>query len=308
MRIANQNAWRRRQANAKGFTLVELLVVIGIIAVLIGILLPSLNKARKASRTTACLSNLRQAGLAFTMYTNENKGRLPDYVWNGKGVTNGDEIVWNNYWIGMLGHYNVSTSQLLCPEAQEEVASNINKGFGQVFSAWSGKYQTTMPVGIRGDKANIVNNTNHQIVDPATGAQAWGYRIGSYGFNRAVTVAPAGGAGGNYFGTYSTSLRPSTDVPVFFDSTWIDVLLNGSNEQGDPINKTLNTPPSDLSGKDSGVSGANQNLRLFIARHNTAINIASADGSARTVPLAEVFQYRWRPTWQKYTITNLPKK
>ena len=60
-----------------GFTLVELLVVIGVIAVLVGMLLPALSKARKAAQETQCMSNLRQWGQALMMYTGENKDMLP---------------------------------------------------------------------------------------------------------------------------------------------------------------------------------------------------------------------------------------
>src|SRR5688500_9217069 len=68
---------------ASGFTLVELLVVIGIIAVLIAILLPALTRAREQAKTTECMSQLRNLGQALVMYANENKGKLPQHTIDG---------------------------------------------------------------------------------------------------------------------------------------------------------------------------------------------------------------------------------
>jgi prepilin-type N-terminal cleavage/methylation domain-containing protein len=61
-----------------GFTLVELLVVVGIIAVLIALLVPVLGKARASSQSVSCLSNLRQVMMAFHLYAGDSEGLLPD--------------------------------------------------------------------------------------------------------------------------------------------------------------------------------------------------------------------------------------
>jgi prepilin-type N-terminal cleavage/methylation domain-containing protein/prepilin-type processing-associated H-X9-DG protein len=77
----------------RGFTLVELLVVIGIIAVLVGILLPALNKARQQARKVECAARLRELANVVHMYANENRGR----VLPGSRTGNTDE---HTIWLG----------------------------------------------------------------------------------------------------------------------------------------------------------------------------------------------------------------
>src|SRR5690349_15569992 len=71
----------RHRSSRAGFTLVELLVVIGIIALLISILLPSLNRAREQAYRVQCMSNERQILSAVLLYANQWKGMLPNCNW-----------------------------------------------------------------------------------------------------------------------------------------------------------------------------------------------------------------------------------
>lgn len=67
----------RRPRTNPGFSLIELLVVIATVATLTGLMLPALASAREAARAAACLSNLRQAGLAVALYANDHRGHAP---------------------------------------------------------------------------------------------------------------------------------------------------------------------------------------------------------------------------------------
>jgi prepilin-type processing-associated H-X9-DG protein/prepilin-type N-terminal cleavage/methylation domain-containing protein len=303
------------------FTLVELLVVIGIIAVLIGVLLPALNKARQASRTAACLSNLRQMGNAWTMYLNDSKGRLPDSVWHNApansnmGGNDLNEFIWNNFWFGLLAKYRVTSSQLLCPEAQDPVSvnlANLNGGIigaGTAKNAWSGQWQTASPVGI------MITNTYLNLTnDPSKG----GYRIGSYGFNgnlyRNANGRPAnpgtGGSSKAEFGTKITDLKgdanhvfSSTDVPVFYDATWIDNvgMVNGTKTSQPQA-------PPDLQGSSAPAGNNNNDWRVLLARHGKGINVCFADGHASRIELSDTYNMQWTPYWVRYARTNLPSK
>src|SRR5205085_8006001 len=89
--ISLPGAHMRRRIRA--FTLVELLVVIGIIAIMISILLPTLARARQSAESVQCLSNLRQIGQAAVMYANINRGDFPQPCPGGVfGVANGHQI------------------------------------------------------------------------------------------------------------------------------------------------------------------------------------------------------------------------
>jgi prepilin-type processing-associated H-X9-DG protein/prepilin-type N-terminal cleavage/methylation domain-containing protein len=95
---------RTHRPTASGFTLVELLVVIGIIALLIGILVPVLNKARQASKAIACQSNLKTIGQGIHLYAAQNKGSLPwGFVYHRYDANTGAPLANGYYtWVSLI--------------------------------------------------------------------------------------------------------------------------------------------------------------------------------------------------------------
>jgi prepilin-type N-terminal cleavage/methylation domain-containing protein/prepilin-type processing-associated H-X9-DG protein len=128
----------------RAFTLLELLVVIAIIALLAALLLPAISGAKERGRATACLSNLRQIGIAFQMYAQDHDNRMPVMRDRLAGPINtndppGPEVALKSY----LGNPKL----LRCPSDQNEVFETTGSSY-----AWNNLLN-----GQPADKFNVLN-------------------------------------------------------------------------------------------------------------------------------------------------------
>jgi len=163
----------------KGFTLIELLVVIAIIAVLMGILMPSLQRAREQGKRAACLNSLRQLGLAWIMYADEND----DKIVNGEAFANGDGTApmgtgalhnRERYWTGDDCAPGYQQGEQLAQEVQLKAIRA-----GALFPYVNDTRLYQCPTGVRGEMRtySIVDSMNG-LARPETYSGSVGTRVG----------------------------------------------------------------------------------------------------------------------------------
>jgi len=173
----------------RGFTLIELLVVIAIIALLMGILMPALQRVRSQARATACLSNVRQWALCFNMYLNDNEGLFSDYYENRNG-----------FWMSVLRPYHADTDKMrCCPEATKPmVPEGGGAPSGSTLRAW-GVFDGNIQWAEEGD-------------------------YGSYGVNGFIynSEKPFRGNNDDYWKRLDSFKGSGNNVPLIMDSLWVD--------------------------------------------------------------------------------------
>ena len=247
------------------FTLIELLVVIAIIALLMAVLLPSLQRARKQAKAAVCLSHLKQWGTTFALFLEDKDGRLPRQGQDGcnavfsflRGIYIGGGIDPN-----LPRRYDpVRTDNIACcPMATKAGGLGsftsrsggkiyVQGTFGSTFTAWE---MTTPPPAFR-----------------------MSYGLNDNLFNWLYDGPPVHGMPLAY--TYVSTSRGQDNTPLLLDSTEPTCSLRLDKES---------PPTQDRPGSSGGV--------VCINRHDGTINVLFLDSSVRKLGLKGLWTLKWR--------------
>ncbi len=241
-----------------GFTLLELLVVVGIITLLLAIVLPSLYKAQGRVRTVTCQSNLKQWGIYLVIYANDNGGFLPtnsrDWLIRVQPAADMARIAS----AGKSASFNDGRNSVACCPTAVKPSSDKE---GQPFNAYTIQGYSSEPLA-----------------------------IGSYGINGWVCNAPSsetqiyGVSTRNNWRRFDVDETPSK-IPLVLDSMWMRAFPDNTN-----------FPPEkngDFDNCDTTGAGRRQMRHFSIDRHEGGTNGIFLDLSVHRIGLKKLWKLKW---------------
>jgi prepilin-type N-terminal cleavage/methylation domain-containing protein/prepilin-type processing-associated H-X9-DG protein len=279
---------------ARGFTLIELLVVIAIIAILASLLLPALSKAKQKGYATSCLSNLKQWGVTWRLYTDDFNDSFVSGSVDPKLPERAE-------WLGALRQYFGQKPYLLLCPVTGTMQNAADTGKPEQRVPWNfDKQGGTTRHGGATTAYSFATDSNGGYPDPndSTGKPL----LASYGANLWM-YNPSAQSGTlqdrpvAYCWRKMTAMVRSADTPLHADAMWRGAgpgYHTSIAHQRPTFNSEWQTTDHEF-------------MHFAMMRHGKGINLVFADGSARNVRARKLWELKWHLTFdQNYVSVQSP--